>query len=305
MSRSVTYLLDDWRRVVALLDDATKKILACADQKQHEAGHIHQLSRHFKHRGRGYPWAAASRMVDAPKDAHLHAWMRADPVSLVMDAGSARLTNYGDNLRLSAVEAEALLAPMRTLFGDSGLPVDAPTPTRWYLNAPQGTPLPAITHPADMMGADIFEFMPEGKDMVRWRRLVSEAQMMLHQNPVNQARQAKGLPVINSLWFHGGGDVPNLVQSTVDQVVSDDAELNGLALLAAQSRVADQEKQNSLHDWRHPQTFTTHVGTLAQQWRSDMKQHQHVLLDCTSGHQFILRSSQRWRFWRNSLPSSE
>lgn len=305
MSGGVTYLLDDWRRVATQIDSESKTMLARADQQRVEAGHIAQLKRHFKHRGRGYPWAAVSRLVDSPKDASLNAWMRADPVSLIMDVGSARLTAYGDNLQLTPAEAEPLLAPMRTLFGDAGLPVDAPTPSRWYLKAPKGTPLPEISHPADMMGADIFEYMPEGKDMVRWRRLVSEAQMLLHQNPINQARQAKGLPVVNSLWFHGGGDVPNLVQSAHGSVVSDDVELNGWAALAKQGQPEGRESGGKLFDWRQPTTFAAKVKNLASQLQDDVKQHGSVLLDCTSGHQFMLRRSQLWRFWRKHLPPHE
>jgi hypothetical protein len=41
-----------------------------------------------------------------------------------------------------------------------------------------------------------------------WRHAINEAQMVLHAHPVNQARQAAGQPVVNSLWPWGGGRLP-------------------------------------------------------------------------------------------------
>jgi hypothetical protein len=40
------------------------------------------------------------------------------------------------------------------------------------------------------------------------RRLQNEMQMLLYTHPLNDARQARGQPAINSVWFHGSGAVP-------------------------------------------------------------------------------------------------
>ena len=38
-----------------------------------------------------------------------------------------------------------------------------------------------------------------------FKRWLNEVQMFLHAHPVNQAREAKGLSPVNSLWLGGGG----------------------------------------------------------------------------------------------------
>jgi hypothetical protein len=47
-----------------------------------------------------------------------------------------------------------------------------------------------------------------GADRGVWLRLQSEAQMLLHDHPVNRERAARGWPPLNSLWFWGGGALP-------------------------------------------------------------------------------------------------
>src|SRR3546814_7983843 len=40
----------------------------------------------------------------------------------------------------------------------------------------------------------------------RWRSLLSEAQVVLHNHPWNARREQSGLPPVNSLWFWGGSE---------------------------------------------------------------------------------------------------
>jgi hypothetical protein len=48
---------------------------------------------------------------------------------------------------------------------------------------------------------------PEAGDWSRWQ---NEAQMLFHQHPVNQAREAAGLPGISGVWTWGGGVLPQV-----------------------------------------------------------------------------------------------
>jgi hypothetical protein len=38
-----------------------------------------------------------------------------------------------------------------------------------------------------------------------WMKLQNEVQMAWFQHPVNEAREARGLPAVNSIWFHAQG----------------------------------------------------------------------------------------------------
>ena len=40
------------------------------------------------------------------------------------------------------------------------------------------------------------------------RMLLNEVQVLLHQHPLNAARQTRGLPPVNSVWFWGAGRLP-------------------------------------------------------------------------------------------------
>ena len=72
------------------------------------------------------------------------AWLRADPAYVRPDINGARLLAYGDALALTQAERDALLRPLQPLFGDAGFPIDAPTPSRWYLRLPREAKLPAF-----------------------------------------------------------------------------------------------------------------------------------------------------------------
>ena len=89
-----------------------------------EAGETAQLGRWFELLPRGWPMAAITRQLDAG-DAHLHAWLRADPAHVRPDMTGARVLAVG-NLGLTADEAQALLAPLKPLFGEAESATDCP-----------------------------------------------------------------------------------------------------------------------------------------------------------------------------------
>jgi hypothetical protein len=58
---------------------------------------------------------------------------------------------------------------------------------------------------------------------------MNELQMLLHDHPVNQAREERGEPVINSLWFWGNGVLPESVSAPGPEICADHALARGLA----------------------------------------------------------------------------
>jgi len=61
------------------------------------------------------------------------------------------------------------------------------------------------TPAAAARGARVDEKLPSGPDAMRFHALMNEAQMLLHEHPVNAEREARGEPALNSIWFWGGG----------------------------------------------------------------------------------------------------
>lgn len=279
-----------------------------------QPGERAQLLRHFDLLLRGWPVAALTRQLDAD-DAGLSAWVRADPVYVRPDINGARLLAHGEGMQLGIEDVEALLPALRPLFGDTGFPIDAPTPHRWYLQLPKEVRLPTFPEPADALGADLFEHLPgidqaAGPEGRRWRALLSEAQVVLHNHPWNAQRIAAGKPPVNSLWFWGGGVLPDHVSSKHRHVHSDDDLLRALGL-AAKTQVASlparfaMTDEAALFDLRHARD----VAALSRDWldpalsallRGSVEP---LRLDAEDGSGFVLERRQRWRFWRKSLAS--
>lgn len=157
-------------------------------------------------------------------------WLRADPVSVQLMRNRLVLL-AGDEAAPSAEEAEQFVAALNRHFAPEGLLFSAPHPRRWYLRLPEA---PALhTHSlAEVHGRDIRHFLPEGDDGARWRRLLNEAQILLHAHPLNAAREAAGALPINSIWPWGGGTLSQDLSAPCDRVYADDPLARGLAIAA-------------------------------------------------------------------------
>ena len=68
--------------------------------------------------------------------------------------------------------------------------------------------------------------------------LLTEIQMLLHAHPVNEAREARGEPAVNSLWLWGAGRAAGRGAGPLASVAADDPSALGLARLAGMRRRA-------------------------------------------------------------------
>lgn len=262
-----------------------------------------QLRRHAQLLPDHWPVAALTRQRDA-RDAAGAAWLRADPCRIQPDINGARLLGVGPALGLDAEDARQLLPALKPLFGDAGLLLDAPVPTRWYLRLPPGSQLPVFSEPDDALGADVFEHLAEGDAGRRWRALLSEAQVVLHNHPWNARRAEAGRVAVNSLWFWGGGTLPDHVRSPHARFHSDDplgasiadaagihAPMPDAFALPAEDSVFDLTATRDAaaldRNWLQPALAALHTGALAR-----------LVFDCEDGRVFSLRRGQRWRLWR-------
>lgn len=281
------------------LPASAAKLLGRADlQPGGEPGERAQLLRHFDLLPRGWPVAALTRLVDAG-DATGAAWLRADPAHVRPDLNGARLLAIGEGLRMTQADVDAFLPALRPLFGDAGFPLDAPTPTRWYLRLPREAKLPSFAGPDETLGADLFDHLPEGGEGRRWRALLSEAGVVLHNHPRNAERAAQGLPPVNALWFWGGGVLPDHVRSAHAQTRSNDVLLQALAKAAREGNHANAAEGSVLVDYRALATFDdAFLGWLDAAARGDIAR---LVLDFADGARYGVEARQRWRFWRRPM----
>jgi len=86
----------------------------------------------------------------------------------------------------------------------------------------------SCTEPEAAESQNLRELMPAGRDGAAIRSLMNEIQMLLHEHPVNEARAARRLPVVNSLWLWGFGRTAQAEPMSLPGLRTDDAWLRGL-----------------------------------------------------------------------------
>jgi hypothetical protein len=284
------------------LPDDIARALGRADRSEGDGG-VESL---FDVLPRGWPAAAVTRQADAGDAAHAM-WLRADPAYVRPDINGARLLAVGETLALDAETAASLLRPLRPLFGDAGLPIEAGRPSAWYLRLAEGAPLPEFVAPDDALGGDLFEHMPAGAEGRRWRALMSEAQVLLHQHPLNAERQAKGLIPVNSLWFWGAGRLPDHVSSAFAVIRSPDATVHAFARLAGidGSPLAPWQPTDAdvAFDLRHERRLDRVLSAWIVPALADLAARRLDMLELrwADGARFEVRRSQSLRFWRRPL----
>jgi|GEM_PF-130711 len=269
------------------------------------AGDIAQVQRYFSVTPMPWSVAALTRQYDVG-DAGQALWLRADPVNVQPDQYGARMMAYGPTLSSDHEDVAALLPELQTLFAQDGWQLDAPVPTRWYLRLPDEIPLPKLTGPDAVIGADLFAHLPSGKHARRWRALLSESQVLLHQHPHNVQRIAQGKPAINSLWFWGAGRLPKAVSSPYQQIRSPDPLLHALAQQAGITPHPDNSEASSsvsslltLVDLRHLSNLHLLIDQALMPLLASLRSGELAALhlDFADGVQFRLLLSQRWKFW--------
>jgi hypothetical protein len=261
----------------------------------------------FEFTGMEIPVAALTHSLDAA-DTGSALWLRADPAWVVADAVTLRLLACGD-MQLSTDDCMALARPLKPLFGDAGFLLEPATPARWYLRCPPGAQLPAFSSPQAALGDDIARHLPEGDAGRRWRHLLNEAQVILHNHPLNAERVRQGVAPVNSVWIWGAGTLPDWVRTTQSVVVSGDEIVHALARLAeipigasladalptavAGARIlVDLDKPALEGEWQEPIQNALKDRTIAK-----------VRLTFASGERYCYRHGHRWRFWRK-IPSA-
>lgn len=156
-------------------------------------------------------------------------WCLAQPVHFAAGLDHLRLAPLAQ-ASPTEEEASALGALVSSHFGTDELTVAAFVQGTWLLRCARS--IDCSTQPPDaVVGHNVHDFMPAGRDGARIRSLMNEIQMLLHEHPVNQRRErARQLPV-NGWWLWGFGDaVPQASTAGVKRwsLRSDDCWLRAL-----------------------------------------------------------------------------
>ena len=250
---------------------------------------------------------------------HVHSndyfWLRSVPVTMWADMARVFMSDYGF-ADLDPYERNEIENCIRAVLTDEGINMHSDHPERWCIALDK--PLDFEFTPLDeALGMNVADALPEHPEALHWRRILNEIQVALHHCPVNVRRRQLGKQEINSVWFWGGGFIPDAAPHDLfDTVYSNNPVSRGLAIIndcrlkrkyEAEMAFFGRDGHSVLIDWsvesRDPLRELNHMeklsGALLAQVRSG---HAVLRLFDGSGKGWEYdRRSQR-RLWRRRVP---
>jgi hypothetical protein len=245
-------------------------------------------------------------------------WLSADPVHLQVNRDQLIL-QAPETLAITDAEAVSLCAALNRHFAAEHFTFLAPQPHRWYLR----TARPARIHTSSLaraVGRDVDRILPEGEERMAWHHIFNEVQMLLHTHPVNEEREERGAPPINSLWFSGGGTLPR-ARASFQAVIGSSPLARGLAKLAEIPFAMAEpgkafEVDNVLIELRDAATATLRIDPIA--WKDALENLERdwfaplaaklksggmrelVIATVANGrcHRWSVNRRNLWRLWR-------
>lgn len=280
------------------------------------------LARQFGHEGADLPWGSLGLWGETGQRPE-GSVLRADPVHLKLGMTEA-IVFGGASLHLSLDEARTLAKALSEHFTARGWRMTAMTPERWYVQTPEAAEF--RTAPLGRaLRRDAGLFKPAGKDAARWLADLTEAQMLLYTHPINQAREARGLAPVNSLWFWGAGALDHLPGGgrapEYSTVISENPLARGLAYNAGlpvhdlpetfdESRGRDGHAfvvlEDAFQPWRDGdyEDWLATVEGLEARWFAPLwhaiagGEVRELILDAAEGGCWRFGRAHRWRLWR-------
>lgn len=241
-------------------------------------------------------------------------WLLANPVHIRIARDQLILSDIPS---LTDDEAAQLCNALAVHFGDEF----SPTITRsgaWIVQANSHTNI-STTALSSTIGKHIDPLLPKGADAMHWRKLLNEIQMLLFAHPVNQAREAKGLPAANSVWLWGGGRLPSMANTATKPAIMTNhplaqtlAKFAGAPLHAMQTTWQTNEPADlhaSLIILDQPHTALQNndyaawldaIKALEQNWLQPLynSNQRFELIDPLAGKTLAWKSTDRWKLWR-------
>jgi hypothetical protein len=110
-------------------------------------------------------------------------------------------------LGLIEAESQALMQAMQPYFSEDGLTLHWLQADTWLV---EGETLRGLATASleQVRSQPVDRWMPRQDAAKLVRRLQNEMQMLLYTHPINDARVARGAPMVNSFWLSGTGDLP-------------------------------------------------------------------------------------------------
>jgi hypothetical protein len=105
-----------------------------------------------------------------------------------------------DDLQLTDSESRELFAAVLPYFSEDDISLIYQSASVWHASSPLFNNL-ALASIDRAIGRNVDVWQPPAEQSKSIRRLQNEMQMLLYTNPMNEAREARGLPTVNSFWL--------------------------------------------------------------------------------------------------------
>lgn len=163
------------------------------------------------------PWAAyENQIIGVPC-----AWIRPCHWQLGMD--HVALLDPAQ-LHLTEAESRALIEPVQALMAEDGIALSYVAPDAWLAQSELFRGLTTWSIQRAAQGAltrDALATAPTQEQRNLLRRHQSEWQMLLHNHPVNDAREMAGAWFVNALWTDGAGVLAQRPAEPAERVIAE------------------------------------------------------------------------------------
>jgi hypothetical protein len=135
-------------------------------------------------------------------------------------------------LTLTAAGADSFAADFNQVWQGSGVRMTATRSAQLFCIFDRTMDV-TTRDPQEALGMHIEEFLPAGADSATLRKLISETEMWLFEHAANAVRVEMDLPVVNGLWFWGGGAPLASLPDVQGRVAGDDLFFGAFSASAA------------------------------------------------------------------------
>ncbi|MCH9639237.1 MAG: phosphoglycerate mutase [Betaproteobacteria bacterium] len=143
-------------------------------------------------------------------------WIHADPVHLRIEQNHLMLAD-SQAFQITDDEAEGFTNDINQILSKDNWTLQPLHSKRWYIRTTK-TPKMSTYALSQVTCKNINNFLPSGEDSGTWHKKFNEIQMLLHEHPINKAREGRGELAINSIWFWGGGHHPQSIKSPYTKI---------------------------------------------------------------------------------------
>jgi len=267
-----------------------------------------------------FPYAALAALGDGLARSNEY-WLYASPVHFTAGMHDISVAKP-HQLHLHREEVDDIVNELNAFLATDGLRLHASQLHHWYLKIEREAP---SEYPPfwSLVGSSLSKEMIAGESSGYWQRLAVELQLLLSQSVVNKRRGAANQLPISSLWFWGGGMLPQIASFDYDAVIAQNPLAEGVAILAEMpyielpARGFDKLQELPVGNYlavidtlqlpwfdEDIEKWLWHVKQLETQWFSPiiraLKQgslHK-VILQLGNEQCFIISKSQLRRWWR-------